>query len=122
VLVDPIVGRSPLRLRVDPALQGRLLALAAGRPLVIDYYASVYRGVTVGDLIVRFGDPRPEPRYQELEPVEGITVLAERSLVDLLSGATLREAGLPKLRHMAISLETPERWIDFLQHHPAPRG
>jgi hypothetical protein len=107
---------------VDPKLRGRLSALAAGRPLVIDYFASVYRGLTVGDLIVRFGDPRPEPRYLELEQVEGVAVLAERSLADPLGGATLREAGLPRLRHLAVSLESPERWIDFLQHHPAPRG
>ena len=89
---------------------------------MIDYFASVRRGVTVGDLIVRFGDPRMEPRYLELEPLEGVTVLAERSLADVLGDATLRESGLPRLRHLKVSLASPERWIDFLQHHPAPRG
>jgi hypothetical protein len=121
VAVDPVVGKSPIRLDVDPALQGRLPTLAAGRPLVIDYYASVFRGMAVGDLVVRFGDPRPEPRYLQLEPIEGITVLAERGLLGLLEGATLREVGLPNARHLSISLATPERWIDFLEHHPAPR-
>jgi len=89
---------------------------------VIDYYVSVVRGVAVGDLIVRFGDPRPEPRYMQLEPLEGISVLAERGLLGLLEGATLRKGGLPNSRHLLISLATPERWIDFLEHHPASRG
>ncbi len=42
--------------------------------MVIDYYASVLRGLTVGDLTVRLGDPDPEPRYMELVPLEGVTV------------------------------------------------
>ena len=69
--------------------------LAGGRSLVIDYYASVHRGLTVGDLTVRLGDPDSERRYMELEPLERVTVLAERSLLELLDGATLHEAGLP---------------------------
>lgn len=52
-------------------LQGRLSALAAARPLVIDYFASTYRSVTVGDLVVRFRYPRPEPRYLELDGLAG---------------------------------------------------
>lgn len=58
----------------------------------------------------------------ELEPLEGVTVLAERSLLELLDGATLREAGLPFARHLTISLVRPERSIEFLEHHPARRG
>lgn len=122
VAVDPVVGRSPVELDVEPGLRVRLAGLAGGRPLVIDFYASVLRGLTVGDLTVRLGDPDPEPRYMELEPLEGVTVLAERSLLDLLAGATLHEAGLPFARHLAISLVRPERWIEFLEHHPARRG
>lgn len=122
VAVDPVVGRSPIELGVEPGLRGRLAGLAGGRSLVIDYYASVLRGLTVGDLTVRLGDPGPEPRFMELEPLEGVTVLAERSLLDLLPGATVHETGLPVARHLAISLDRPERWIAFLEHHPARRG
>jgi len=88
---------------------------------VIDYYASVHRGLTVGDLTVRFGDPAAEPRYVQLEPLEGVTVLAERSLLHLLLGALLHEAGLHFARHLAISLARPEMWIEFLDQHPSPR-
>ena len=121
-MVDPVIGKSPIEVCVEPSLRGRLAELAGDRPLVIDYYASVHRGLTVGDLIVRFGDPAPEPRYVELEPLERVIVLAEGSLLDLLDGATLRETGLPFARHLAISLARPERWIEFLEHHPARRG
>jgi hypothetical protein len=122
VAVDPVVGRSPIQLDVDSGLRGSLAGLAGGRSLVIDYYASVLRGLTVGDLTVRLGDPDPEPRYMELEPLEGVTVLAEKSLLELLAGATLHEAGPPFARHLAISLVRPERWIEFLDHHPGRRG
>jgi hypothetical protein len=70
---------------------------------------------------VRLGDPDAEPRYVLLEPLVGVTVLAERSLLSLLDGATLHEAGLPFARHLAISLVRPERCIEFLEHHPARR-
>ena len=57
----------------------------------------------------------------ELEPIDDVAVLAERHLVDLLEGATLREAGPPWHRHPAISPARPEDWIDFLCRHPARR-
>lgn len=119
---NPVVGKAPIELGVEPSLRGRLAELAEDRPLVIDYYASMHRGLTVGDLTVRFGDLGEEPRYVGLEALEGVVVLAERSLLDLLVGATLREAGLHFARHLAISLAQPERWIEFLEHHPTPRG
>lgn len=102
-------------------MRGRLPSLSAGRPLVIDYYASRLRGMPTGDVTVRFGEPAHEPCYIELEPIDGVTVLAERHLVGLLEGATLRQAGPPWHRHAAISLAQPEDWIDFLDRHPARR-
>lgn len=120
--VDPVVGTSAIFLNVEPSLRVRLAQLARGRPLVIDYYASVHRGLTVGDLTVRFGDPAAEPRFVELRPIDDVIVLAERSLLDVIDGATLHEGGLPFARHLAITLERPERWIEFLEHHPARRG
>jgi hypothetical protein len=122
VAVDPVVGRSPIALTVERGLRGRLVELGQGQALVIDYYSSWHRGFAVGDLTVRFGEPKAEPRYVALEPLEGVNVLAERSLLGLLDGATIREAGLPFARHLAISLERPEMWIEFLQQHPARRA
>jgi hypothetical protein len=78
---------------------------------VVDYYASVLQGLTVGDLTVRLGDPDPEPRYMELGPLEGVTVLAERNLLELPRGATLHETGLSVARHrdLAVSTGTVDR-------------
>ena len=122
MVVDPIVGRSPIVLALEPGLRGRLAGLAQGRALVIDYYSAWHHGYVVGDLIVRFGEPKAEPRYMALAPLEGVSVLAERSLLGLLDGASIREAGLPFTRHLAISLQRPERWIEFLDQHPSRRA
>jgi hypothetical protein len=121
VIVERVIGRAAVRLYVASALRERLTALAAGRPMVIDYYASRFRGVATGDLSVWFGEPAAEPCYVELEPIDDVIVLAERHLVDLLEGATLREAGPPWHRHPAISLARPEDWIDFLDRNPIRR-
>jgi hypothetical protein len=121
VIVEPVIGRAAVRLTLSPALRERLASLAAGRPLVIDYYASPLRGMATGDLIVWFGEPAAEPSYVELESIDGVVVLAQRHLVDILEGATLREAGPPWNRHPAISLARPEEWIDFLDRHPIRR-
>jgi hypothetical protein len=121
VITEPVIGRAAVRLTISPVLRERLASLAAGRALVIDYYASRLRGVATGDLIVWFGEPPAEPCYVELEPIEDVVVLAERHLVEILEGATLREAGPPWHRHPAISLTRPEDWIDFLDRHPTRR-
>jgi hypothetical protein len=119
MVIEPVIGRAAVELDLAPTLRGRLAAIAAGRPLVIDYFASRFRGVAAGDLILWFGDPTPEPRYIELEPIEEVTVLADRHLIDLLDGATLREAGPPWDRHPAVSLARPEAWIDLLGRLPS---
>lgn len=102
-------------------MRGRLESLSAGRPLVIDYYSSPFRGITTGDLVVWFGEPASEPRYIELDPIDGVAILAERHLIELLDGATLRASGPPWHHHPAISLARPEDWIDFLDRHPVRR-
>ena len=119
MIADPVIGRAAIRLGVEPGLRGRLSLLAVGRALVIDYYASRLRGVAVGDLIAWFGEPAREPCYVELEPIDDVAVLAERHLVGILEGATLREAGPPWNRHPAIAMARPEEWLDFLDRHPS---
>jgi hypothetical protein len=120
--VDPVIATSSLRLGVEPKLNLHLRRLAGGRPLVIDYYVSRHRGLTVGDLTARFPSEPLEPCYVELEPIDGIRVLAHRRLMKLLTdGATLRLAGIPLFRHVALVLPRPERWIEFLERCPALR-
>lgn len=95
--------------------------MASGRVLVIDYYASRLRGVMTGDLVVRFGDPDNEPRYVQLAALEGVAVLSERSLLSVLNGAVIRQAGPPFARHLALTLRRPEAWFAFLEHRAQPR-
>jgi hypothetical protein len=73
-------------------------------------------GLTVGDLTVRLGDPDPH-RGTWARASRSVTVLAEKSLLEVPAGTTLHESG-PALRPSV----RPERWIEFLGHHPARRG
>jgi hypothetical protein len=113
VIVEPVIGRAAVRLNMSPALRERLAALAAGRPLVIDYYASRLRGVATGDLIVWFGEPAAEPCYLELEPIDGVVILVERHLVEILERATLRENG-PSVAPPPGGLDRPTGGLDRL--------
>jgi len=110
-----------VRLDVEPNLQQELPHLARGRPLIVDYYAVPLRGIRVGDITAGFRSRLLEPCYVELEPINGVRVLAHRRLMELLTdgGATLRLAGVLSFRHVAVSLPHPERWIDFLEQCPA---
>jgi hypothetical protein len=121
-LIDPIVGASPIELEIEPQLRRGLANRARGRPIVIDYYASRRCGLTVGDLTVAFATRPLERWYIELVPIDGVKVLAEERLVQLLSdGATLRKAALPLGDRLGISLAHPEHWIEFLDRCPGRR-
>jgi hypothetical protein len=115
---DPsiVLPRSRLAFGVEPALRVQLGRLAAGRTLVIDYFASRRCSVVIGDLTCRF-EARPRGRgYTELASIDGVRVFVESRLLDTLkaAGPTLRLGGPPFARHLAIELDEPERWIDFL--------
>lgn len=117
-----VQGYSPIGLRLEPELASRLPELARGRALVIDYFASGRCGATVGDLTVSFVESPPGEDYLELEPLGAVPVFAERALLAVLArGATLRLAGLPFAQHLALTLDEPERWLDFLEHNPRHR-
>ena len=111
-----VVPRSRLSIGVDPALRTRLAGLAAGRILVIDYFASRRCSVVIGDLTGTFEVRPPGPGYAELARIEGVRVFVESRLLPTLevAGPTLRLGGPPFARHVAVGLEEPERWIDFL--------
>ena len=120
--VDPVIARSPISVGADGQALAVLPRLAAGRPLVIDYYASHHRGVTVGDVTVAFRTELSEPRYVDIEPIAGVRVLVERHLIPLLAeGATLRWHRRLLRGSLGVSLRRPESWIDFLDSHPAHR-
>lgn len=120
--MDPVIATSPIEIAMTGDIGRDLPALAAGRPLVIDCYASRHGGLTVGDITVRFAEAPLEPSYVEILPVSGVRVLVERHLIGLLAdGASLAWAPHLMGRHLAIRLARTERWIAFLELHPRSR-
>jgi hypothetical protein len=109
-------------LRVAPELAARLRALTQGRPIVIDHFASHRCGPTIGDLRVRIGaDLETTPAVEAITP-DGIRIVVERDIVAVLAtGAELRRVGPPFARRLAIVLDNPETWLDFLHTHPHNR-
>ena len=111
-----VVPRSEIRIGVEPSLRSSLARRADGRVLVIDYFASRRCGVVIGDLTATL-EERPANRgFTELAPIEGVRVLAETRLLPVLRDAasTLRLSGPPFARHLALEIDHPERWLDFL--------
>ena len=111
-----VIPRSLISIGLDPALRPSFARTAAGRVLVIDYFASRRCSVVIGDLTCQFRTDPPGQGFVELAPIEGVPVFIEARLEATLatSGPSLRSAGLPFARHLAVELEQPERWIDFL--------
>ena len=111
-----VVPRSRISIGIEPDLRVGLGGLAAGRVVVIDYFASQRCSVVVGDLTCSFRPSAPDDGYTELASIEGVRVFVEHRLLPLLedSGPSLFMAGPPFARHLAIQLEVPEKWIDFL--------
>jgi hypothetical protein len=119
-----VPSRSRASIEVEPVLRGRLRALATGRALRIGFFASrCCSSVVVGDLTATWIDGEPPAGAVALAPLEGVPVVADARLVELLesAGPVLRLAGPPFARHLAVALERPERWIAFLDS-PAARG
>jgi len=112
-----VVPRSQISLGVEPTLRGSLAQLANGRMLVIDYFASRRCSIVLGDLTGDFEDTEPGMGYVELASIETVRVFAESRLLAVLrdAGPTLRLGGPPFARHLAVELDRPERWIDFLE-------
>jgi hypothetical protein len=112
-----VVPRSQISLGIEPSLRGSLAHLANGRVLVVDYFASRRCSVVIGDLTADFVEMPPGPGYVEVGSVEGVRVFAEPRLLAVLADthASLRLSGPPFARHLAIDLDPPERWLDFLE-------
>lgn len=112
-----VVPSSQFSLGVEPTLRGSLAHLANGRVLVIDYFASRRCSVVIGDLTAKFAEMPPGAAYVDVGSVEGVRVFAEPRLLAVLADteSSLRLSGPPFARHLAIDLDPPERWIDFLE-------
>jgi hypothetical protein len=114
--IEMVVARSQVSLGIEASLRGSLAHLAHGRVLVIDYFASRRCSVVIGDLTADFEEMPPGPGYFELRSVEGVRVFTERRLLAVVADAqaSLRLGGPAFARHLAIDLDLPERWLDFL--------
>ena len=119
------IPRSRLAIGLDPSLRGALARLAAGRAVVIDFFASrACTSVWIGDLTAGWLQPgRVRPDLVALAPIEGVEVFVDRRLVDLLAdaGPTLHLAGPVFVRHLAVRLEDAAAWLAFLETPAAHR-
>ena len=101
-----------------------LAASAAGRDLLIDYFAThcCGRNVAVGDLTVRWAavgrDPGPD--WLRLADHASVRVWLRSSLAPLFAAAGPRIGmrGWGPLRHPVVELADPAAWIDFLAACP----
>jgi hypothetical protein len=122
--VSPI-PRSRLAIGLDPSLRGELARLAAGRAVVVDFFASrTCTSVWVGDLTAGWLQPGSvRPELVALAPIEGVDVFVDRRLVELLvdAGPSLRLAGPSFARHLAVRLEDAAAWLAFLETPAAHR-
>ena len=116
-LAETVIPRSRIRVGIEPALRTRLPQLAAGRPLVLDYFASRRCSIVTGDLTADFRREAPGSAYVALESIEGVPVFAEERLLPVLEDAelTLRLGGPIFARHLAVSLDPGSSWIEFLE-------
>lgn len=112
-----VIPRSQVSVGLDPGLRSALGELAAGRVLVVDYFASRSCSVVIGDLTCELRPAPPAIGFTALAPVEGVRLFVETRLVPVIrdAGASLRLAGPPFTRHLAVDLEAPDRWIEFLE-------
>jgi len=112
-----VLPRSQISVGLDPSLRGHLAGLASGRVLVVDYFASRRCSVVIGDLTCELRAGPPAGDFAELAAIEGVRLFVEQRLLAMMAdaGPSLRVVGPPFMRHLAVELEEPERWIDFLE-------
>ncbi|MBA3689566.1 MAG: hypothetical protein H0W81_12195 [Chloroflexi bacterium] len=112
-----VVPRSEISIDVEPGLRPELASRARGGMLILDYFATRRCSVVIGDLTAKFRPQPPGERYVELASIDGIRVFAAERLLPLLAaaGPTLRLAGPRIAQYLALWLDQPERWIEFLE-------
>ena len=86
--------------------------------------ASKRCGVVSGDLTAAFRDETCGEPLLEAAPTVGVRIAVDARLRDVLEagGPTLRLTGPRFRRRLAIELERPELWLDFLSRPGALRG
>jgi len=102
------------------AARRELPAMAHGRRLVVDYFASRCCGsnVSIGDLSVRWL-PTTAPVDPEFVPVEapgGLRVRIQDDLVAVLraAGGCVEMRGWGRFRRPVVELQDGAKWLDFI--------
>jgi hypothetical protein len=110
-------------LGVHGSIRGRLHSMAAGRVLEIGFFRSSRCGSVVGDFTLSWRRVPPGSSHVALILVEGVSVFADRRLLDVLrrAGPELRLGAWLSRGTPTIRLAVPEYWIDFLDR-PLPPG
>jgi len=126
------VPRSSIAIGVDPALRARLPALAGGRTLAIDFFASriLCTNILVGDLTLRWLESGPSGEtlmpdgFVALAPVDGVALAAKERLLGLLAttGPTIVEDGPTFARRLNLRLDDAAAWLAFLDAPGASRS
>ncbi len=108
---------------LDPALVGRFAEIAAGRVLVVDYLVTrPSPALPTAELSVRL--QRTAPRGSAcLTLIEGIPCHGDPVLLPVLreAGPRLRPVAGALLGQLAIDLDRPLVWLDFLSSTAARR-
>lgn len=113
----------PITVAVHPSLRGSIERLARGRTLVLGFFTSTCcGGAVVGDLRVAWEGAKPSVGYRHLSPIEGVEVVADERLLDILSSALpeLRPGGPLHRGSLTLRLGRPERWLEFLGARQRP--
>ena len=108
---------------LDPALQGRFAALAAGRILVFDHLVTRrLPHAPAAELSVRLQAHRPRGSVT-IATVEGVECVAEPRLAPVIraAGALLRPVAGAVLGQIAVDLARPLAWLDYLSSIDASR-
>jgi hypothetical protein len=105
-----------LSIRATAEVRNHVLRVARDRTIVVGHFVSRRCGPAVGDLTVGFLRQPPGDEYVELEPIEGVPVWVERVLLPVLAaaGPRLRVRRPAFARGLAIDLDRPALWLDFL--------
>jgi len=106
--------------RWSDAARRELPALAKGRGLVVDYFATRCCGsnVSVGDLLVgwRRADAAIAPDLVPIASPDGVNAWMQRDLVGVVQAARGRVEmrGFGRLRRASLELDDGTVWLDFV--------
>lgn len=121
--MDILLPRVDVRLRIDIRLVAALRRIAAGRPLIVGCALRNIRGWRYGDLTVGFDAASLTPAYVTAAPVAGVPIAIDRRLVNVLRrGATIDVRSGFLGDAVAVDLDHPEDWLDFLDGRLDPEG